>query len=83
MCQKKNPDFKLKLITLNIESNSSKYEVNYEYKQKIKELFEEFCSEIKTYLKKYMGEDVDITPVDNLKEDYNNFFKDSNYKLKF
>lgn len=83
MCQKKNPDFKLKLITLNIKSNSSKYEVNYEYKQKIKELFEEFCSEIKTYLKKYMGEDVDITPVDNLQEDYNNFFKDSNYKLKF
>ena len=76
-------DFKLENIELNIDKNSSKYEINYEYKTKIKKLFGQFCSEIKNYLKKYMGDDVDTKSVDDLQEDYNNFFEDPNYKLNF
>ncbi len=76
-------DFKLEKVKLNIDKNRSKYEINYEYKKKIKELFGQFCSEIKNYLKKYMGDDVDTKSVDDIQEDYNNFFEDSNYKLKF
>ncbi len=76
-------DFKLEKVKLNIDTNSSKHEINHEYKQKIKELFGQFCSEIKNYLKKYIGDNVDTKPVDDLQEDYNNFFEDPNYKLKF
>lgn len=76
-------DFKLNKIKLNIDKNSLKYEINDEYKKRIKELFEQFCSEIKNYLKKYMGDDIDTKPVDDLQNDYNNFFEDSSCKLKF
>lgn len=76
-------NFKLEKVKLNIDKNRSKYEINYEYKTKIKELFGQFCSEIKNYLKKYMGDNVDTKPVDDLQEDYNNFFEDPNYELKF
>lgn len=76
-------DFKLEKVKLNINKNSSKYQINYEYKTKIKELFGQFCSEIKNYLKKYMGDDVDTKSVDDLQEDYNNFFEYPNYKLNF
>ena len=76
-------DLKLEKVKLNIDKNSSKYEINYEYKTKIKELFGQFCSEIKNYLKQYVDNDVSKDLVDKLLKDYNKYYTDNDYKLEF